>query len=105
MINVISFPKAPISWITIENKHGSQLKINCSKVVPAVFPYNIHGKVPDINGYQMTFVIDSVTNKWLNEFTVYVENHFGKRGFKVALKERSPTFNTFGIISFFKNLK
>lgn len=39
----------------------------------------------------MTFVIENVTSKWMNEFfTVYVSNDFGASGFKVAPEERNP---------------
>lgn len=102
VMNVISLPKAPRSGIMIEYKNGPKLKINCSKVVPATFPYYMHGRVLDVNGYQMAFEIEKVTEKWLNEFTVYVDNDFGEHGFKVVLEESKLKLNTFGIIfSFF----
>uniref|UniRef100_A0A8W8KQQ6 Fibronectin type-III domain-containing protein n=1 Tax=Magallana gigas TaxID=29159 RepID=A0A8W8KQQ6_MAGGI len=100
LMNVISLPKAPRSGIMIEYKNGSKLKINCSKVVPAAFPYYMHGKVLDVNGYQMSFEIEKVTVKWLNEFTVYVDNDFGEHGFKVVLEESKLKLNTFDIESF-----
>lgn len=96
---MISFPKPPNHWIMIENKHGSKLDIKSSKVVPAFFPYPLHGKVMDVEGYEMTFVFENFTNKWLNElFTVYVSNDLGARGLKVATEERNPKLNTIGAI-------
>lgn len=104
-MDVISLPKAPRSKIMIEYKNGSKLKINCSKVIPAAFPYYMHGKVLDVNGYQMAFEIEKVIEKWLNEFTVYVYNDFGKHDFKFVLEERKQKLNTFGIIfSFLQKL-
>lgn len=45
----------------------------------------------------MTFVIENVTSKWMNEFfTVYVSNDFGASGFKVAPEERNPKVHMFG---------
>lgn len=96
---MISFPKPPNHWIMIENQHGSKLEVKCSKVVPAAFPYPLHGKVLDVEGYQMTFGFENVTNKWLNEFfTVNVSNDFGARGLKVATEDRNTKLNTIGAI-------
>lgn len=95
LIKVISFPKPPNHWIMIENQHGSKLEVKCSKVVPAAFPYPLHGKVLEVKGYQMTFGFENVTNKWLNEFfTVNVSNDFGARGLKVATEDRNTKLNT-----------
>uniref|UniRef100_K1RLG6 Uncharacterized protein n=1 Tax=Magallana gigas TaxID=29159 RepID=K1RLG6_MAGGI len=66
----------------------------------AAFPYYMHGKVLDVNGYQMAFEIEKVIEKWLNEFTVYVYNDFGKHDFKFVLEERKLKLNTFDIESF-----
>lgn len=99
LIKVISFPKPPNHWIMIENQHGSKLEVKCSKVVPAAFPYPLHGKVLEVKGYQMTFGFENVTNKWLNEFfTVNVSNDFGARGLKVATEDRNTKLNTIGAI-------
>lgn len=95
LINVISFPKPPNRWITIKNMHGSMLNISCSKLVPAVLPYPLHGKVLNVSGYEMTLDIVNVTNKWVNEITVFVENDFGRKGFKVTPEEMNPDLSTF----------
>lgn len=111
MIDVISVPKQPNDFITIENKYESKLEVNCSKVVQAVFPYSLHGKFLKVNGYRMTFVIENVTSKWMNDFfTVYVSNDFGTSEFNVTPEERNPKVHMFGIkkicrISAFKNFK
>lgn len=105
MIDVISVPKQPNDFITIENKYESKLEVNCSKVVQAVFPYSLHGKFLKVNGYRMTFVIENVTNKWMNDFfTVNVSNDFGTSEFNVTPEERNPKVHMFGIKKFVEYL-
>lgn len=46
----------------------------------------------------MTFVIENVTSKWMNDFfTVNVSNDFGTSEFNVIPEERNPKVHMFGI--------
>lgn len=53
----------------------------------------------------MTFVIENVTSKWMNDFfTVNVSNDFGTSEFNVTPEERNPKVHMFGIKQFVEYL-
>ena len=81
LIHVISLPGAPHQNVTFENAYGITLAVNASRISASIFPYTSHGKVVNVNGYEMDVMLRNVSNEWISNVTVYVSNSLGKRGY------------------------
>ena len=81
LIHVVSFSGAPHQNVTFENAYGITLAVNASRISSSIFPYTSHGKVVNVNGYEMDIMLRNVSNEWISNVTVYVSNSLGKRGY------------------------
>ncbi|XP_078322873.1 uncharacterized protein LOC111122949 [Crassostrea virginica] len=81
LIHVISLPGAPHQNVTFENAYGITLAVNASRISSSIFPCTSHGKVVNVNGYEMDVMLRNVSNEWISNVTVYVSNSLGKRGY------------------------